>query len=180
MRPGRAPASAAALACLGAVVVLFGNVDAQRQGGQQLCPIQDLDQFDDIARICCESSTGAADCSNGFPTICTRECAALLEPFWTSCGTLVELLGDTFACDEVALDQFAKHECHHTNLLFEHAAVGVCPAEMLEAWTDDVNAACCEQVCPFTPFSSVPPQLGAHRLQYNYVESHVEWSLSVR
>eukprot|EP01043_Picozoa_sp_COSAG02_P011314 COSAG02_NODE_415_length_22762_cov_133.681816_13_plen_175_part_00 len=129
-------------------MVLFASTTVQAQG-QQLCPIQDLDQFDDIARICCESSTGTADCSNGFPTLCTRECAALLEPFWTACGTLVELLGDTFACDENALDRFAKHECHHTNILFEHAAVGICPPELLEPWTDDVNAACCEQVRSF-------------------------------
>ena len=33
------------------------------------------------------------------------------------------------------------------NVLFEHAAVTGCSdAETLAAWTDDVNAACCEQV----------------------------------
>ena len=107
--------------------------------------LSQLDQFGDIAQICCESSTGAADCSAGFPATCTRACAELLEPFWTSCGTLVKLLGDMYAADEDELDRFAKGQCHHTNLLFEHAAVGTCPPEMLEAWTDDVNNACCQQ-----------------------------------
>eukprot|EP01046_Picozoa_sp_COSAG06_P069281 COSAG06_NODE_18824_length_866_cov_16.702738_1_plen_254_part_10 len=107
--------------------------------------LSQLDQFGDIAQICCESSTGAADCSAGFPATCTRACAELLEPFWTSCGTLVKLLGDLYAADEDELDRFAKGQCHHTNLLFEHAAVGTCPPEMLEAWTDDVNNACCQQ-----------------------------------
>ena len=134
--------------------LLVGSAGAQ----QSLCPLQELGEWDSIARICCESSTGAADCTNGFPAVCTRECAALLEPFWTACGTLAELLGDAFACDEVALDHFSKNECHHTNVLFEHAAVGSCPAEMLEAWTDDVNAACCEQVReePFPVLRSFP------------------------
>jgi hypothetical protein len=112
---------------------------------QRMCPISDLDQFNNIARICCEGSTGAADCSAGFPPTCTRACAELLEPFWTSCGTLVKVLGDMYPADENAIDRFAKGQCHHTNSLFEHAAVGICPEEMLAVWTDDVNSACCEQ-----------------------------------
>ena len=103
------------------------------------------DQFNNIARVCCEGSTGAADCSAGFPATCTRACAELLEPFWTSCGTLVKILGDMYAADETAIDRFAKGQCHHTNSLFEHAVVGACPPEMLEVWTDDVNSACCAQ-----------------------------------
>jgi hypothetical protein len=95
--------------------------------------------------VCCEGSTGAADCSAGFPPTCTRACAELLEPFWTNCGTLVKVLGDMYPADENEIDRFAKGQCHHTNTLFEHAAVGTCPQEMLEAWTDDVNSACCEQ-----------------------------------
>jgi hypothetical protein len=103
------------------------------------------DQFNNIARVCCEGSTGAADCSAGFPPACTRACAELLEPFWTSCGTLVKILGDMYPADENEIDRFAKGQCHHTNSLFEHAAVGACPPEMLEVWTDDVNSACCAQ-----------------------------------
>ena len=114
---------------------------------QAVCPITDLDQFDEIARICCESSTGAPDCSDGFPASCTRECSMLIEPFWTVCGSMVTMFGDVFACDETELAAFAEGACHHTNVLFEHAAVTGCSdAETLAAWTDDVNAACCEQV----------------------------------
>ena len=50
---------------------------------QRVCPISDLDQFNNIARVCCEGSTGAVECSAGFPPTCTRACAELLEPFWT-------------------------------------------------------------------------------------------------
>ena len=60
------------------------SVAATRLAHAQLCPIEDLDHFDEIARICCESSTGAADCSGGFPTVCTRECSMLMEPWWVS------------------------------------------------------------------------------------------------
>lgn len=111
----------------------------------QLCPINDLDQFDEIARICCESSTGAADCSGGFPAVCTRECSMIMEPWYSNCGPLIDILGDMWAADEDAMGAFASGPCHHTNVLFEHAAVGSCAPDMLQVWTDDVNAACCMQ-----------------------------------
>jgi hypothetical protein len=50
-----------------------------------------------------------------------------------------------YPADENEIDRFAKGQCHHTNSLFEHAAVGACPQEMLAVWTDDVNSACCAQ-----------------------------------
>jgi hypothetical protein len=65
-------------------VCTCASVAATRLAHAQLCPIEDLDHFDEIARICCESSTGAADCSGGFPTVCTRECSMLMEPWWVS------------------------------------------------------------------------------------------------
>jgi len=123
------------------VILLLGGARAQ------VCPITDMDQFAEIARICCEGSTGAADCSGGFPVSCTRECSVLLEPFWTACGPMVTMFGDVFPCDETELAAFAEGACHHTNVLFEHAAATGCSdAETLSAWTDNVNAACCEQV----------------------------------
>lgn len=56
-------------------------------------------------------------------------------------------VGDLYAADEIAIDHFAKSQCHQTNVLFEHAAAagGSCAPDMLAAMTDDVNAACCEQ-----------------------------------
>jgi len=116
-------------------------------GQQSMCPIDQLDQFTDIGRVCCESSTGAADCSSGFPATCTHACAQLLEPFWTACGSLAMMLGDIYTVDETAIDHFAKGQCHQTNVLFEHAAAAgsTCTEEMLAAMTDDVNSACCEQ-----------------------------------
>lgn len=83
------------------------------------CPISHLDGFNDIAQICCESSTGAADCSAGVPAVCTHECAMLLVPFWNSCGSLVLMLGDLYTADETQIAAFATGSCHHTMVLFE-------------------------------------------------------------
>lgn len=69
----------------------------------------------------------------------------MLEPWWTACGPMVDLLGDLWAADEQEMGLFAEGPCHHTNVLFEHAAIGSCPPDLLAAWTDDVNAACCQQ-----------------------------------
>ena len=75
---------------------------------QRVCPISDLDQFNNIARVCCEGSTGAADCSAGFPATCTRACAELLEPFWTSCGPLSSYLRSTRGGPANALSSAAR------------------------------------------------------------------------
>jgi hypothetical protein len=69
----------------------------------------------------------------------------LMEPWWGSCGPLIGALGDMWAADEDAMGDFATGACHHTNVLFANAAAGGCDAELLGAWTNDVNAACCQQ-----------------------------------
>eukprot|EP01046_Picozoa_sp_COSAG06_P001318 COSAG06_NODE_42_length_29897_cov_42.547721_23_plen_197_part_00 len=51
---------------------------------------------------------------------------------------------------------FATGPCHHTNVLFAHAAAGGCDAELLPIWTDDVNAACCQQNGVFECDAGVP------------------------
>ena len=146
----------APLSLLLSIASAFGLLIAHHLVHAQMCPINDLDQFDEIAPICCESSSGAADCSDGFPVSCTRECSMLIEPFWTACGSMVMMFGDVFACDETELAAFVEGPCHHTNVLFEHAAVTGCSdAETLAAWTDDVNAACCEQVRGTAPLIAV-------------------------
>jgi hypothetical protein len=64
---------------------------------------------------------------------------------WVACGPLIGVLGDMWAADEDAMGAFATGPCHHTNVLFANAAAGGCDAQLLPVWTDDVNAACCQQ-----------------------------------
>jgi hypothetical protein len=129
----------------GLTLVVHTLVLTAGMASAQTCRTSDLDQMGAIAPICCENSGFGADCSGGFPTVCTRECSDLARPFWTSCSGLISLLGDIYPSDETALANFIEGPCEDTNTLFEHAILGACEPTELDARINDVNAACCTQ-----------------------------------
>lgn len=124
----------------------------------QLCPTAQLQEWNDIAPICCESSTSTRDCSAGFPATCSFECATMIESYWSACGKMVEALGNSpgiYPADEVALSAFAEGPCVQTRILAQHAALS-CDEASLQAEVNDVNAACCEQSGSFVCTDGTP------------------------
>ena len=111
--------------------------------------------YEGISAVCCES-TASPDCSVGFPATCTRQCAALVTPFWADCKVIVMAFEDIFPSDEAEFQQFAEGPCQQTTLLYEHASVGGCAGPELEMRVDEVQQACCEQEAHYVCADGAP------------------------
>ena len=76
------------------------------------CNLKDLTpDWEGISGVCCES-TSSADCTQGFPALCSRDCAAVISPFWDDCNSIIKAFGDIFPADEKLLGDFADGPCH--------------------------------------------------------------------
>ena len=107
---------------------------------------------------CCES-TKARDCSKGFPTKCTLQCAKLIVPFYSLCAKTIKVMPkDQFKFPLQALTSFVQN-CEHTQELFTHStrAGGQCAVDTggKEQRILDVTEACCHQDGKFVCESGV-------------------------
>ena len=119
--------------------------------GQAICTIAMLQDVHDILPICCGGTASPENCASGMPARCAPECADLLVPFWATCSSLMQFMGnDALGFDLHAVSDFIE-PCQQT-LALVSAGAESCDAgtgrggpDDLHSWVDDVNSACCMQ-----------------------------------
>jgi hypothetical protein len=98
---------------------------------------------------CCDQEGQEDACNRGFPTVCTRECAALIVPFLERCHKVMDILGpDAFPEINFGdLGRFVAGPCHSMMLLTASVDGETCAEDDLvyDTMAADIHQSCCMQ-----------------------------------